>query len=113
MHEMSLCEGIVQILEDQARAQQYSKVKTVWVEIGSLAHVDPDALLFSYDLVCKNTLAEGSTLEIIHQPATAWCMQCAENISIEQRYDPCPKCGGHQLQVTSGDDMRIKELEVE
>ncbi len=29
MHEMSLCEGIVQILEDQAEAQHYTRVKQV------------------------------------------------------------------------------------
>ncbi|MDU6673245.1 MAG: hydrogenase maturation nickel metallochaperone HypA, partial [Bradyrhizobium sp.] len=28
-------------------------------------------------------------------------------------YDPCPACGSHQLQVTGGEDMRVKELEVE
>lgn len=113
MHEMSLCEGIVQILEEQAREQHYSRVKTVWLEIGSLANVDPDALLFSYDLVCRDTLAEGSRLEILPLPATAWCMQCSDSVNIRQRHDACPRCGGYQLQVTSGDDMRIKELEVE
>ena len=26
---------------------------------------------------------------------------------------PAPKCGGYQLQVTGGAEMRVKELEVE
>ncbi|MCG7980654.1 MAG: hydrogenase maturation nickel metallochaperone HypA, partial [Candidatus Thiodiazotropha endolucinida] len=29
------------------------------------------------------------------------------------RYEACPECGSYQLQVTGGDEMRIKELEVE
>ncbi|MBC7908848.1 MAG: hydrogenase maturation nickel metallochaperone HypA, partial [Rhodospirillaceae bacterium] len=29
------------------------------------------------------------------------------------RFDPCPKCGGFGLAVTAGEEMRIKELEVE
>lgn len=113
MHEMSLCEGVLQILEDQARAQNYNKVKTVWLEIGALAGVETSAMLFSYDVVTKGSLAEGSELKIIPLPATAWCMQCAENVEIEQRYDPCPRCNSYQLQTTGGDEMRIKELEVE
>ncbi len=113
MHEMSLCEGIVRVLEEQARVQHYAKVKTVWLEIGALANIEVPALEFGFDVVCRGTVAEGSRLEIIPLPATAWCMQCAENVEVEERYAPCPKCGGYQLQVTGGDEMRIKELEVE
>jgi hydrogenase nickel incorporation protein HypA/HybF len=40
-------------------------------------------------------------------------MQCSRNIDVTARFDPCPLCGGHQVQVTGGDGMRIKELEVE
>lgn len=112
MHEMSLCEGILQVLEDQAGEQQYSRVKTVWLEIGALAGVEPAALAFSFDVVCRGTLADGSRLEIIELPATAWCMQCAGPVEIRARHACCPDCGGSQLQVTGGDEMRIKELEV-
>lgn len=113
MHEMSLCEGILQVLEDQAKAQNYKRVKTVWLEIGALAGVEVSAMEFSYDVVCRGSIAEGSELKIIHLPATAWCMQCAESVEIEERHQACPQCGGYQLQSTGGDEMRIKELEVE
>lgn len=113
MHELSLCEGILQVLEDQATEQDYARVKTVWLEIGALAAVEVEAMRFSFDLVCRDSLAEGCRLEILPLPGTAWCMQCADSVEITARYDPCPRCGGHQLQVTGGDEMRIKELEVE
>lgn len=52
-------------------------------------------------------------LEIIDVPGEAWCMQCAKTVRVKQRYDPCPHCESYQLQVSTGDEMRIKELEVE
>ena len=113
MHEMSLCEGIVQILEEQALEQNYPRVKKVWLEIGALSGVEIPAMEFSYEVVCRGTLAEDSELEIIQTPATAWCMQCAKTVEVKQRYDACPECNGYQLQVTGGDQMKIKELEVE
>jgi hydrogenase nickel incorporation protein HypA/HybF len=113
MHEMSLCESILQTLEQQAAVQNYHKVKTVWLEIGSLAGVETNALRFSFDIVVQGSLAEAAKLEIIEIPGQAWCMPCAKNVSVEQLYDQCPLCGSHQLQVTGGDQMRIKELEVE
>jgi hydrogenase nickel incorporation protein HypA/HybF len=113
MHEMSLCEGLLQIIEDEAEKQSFSRVKQVWLEIGALSHVEPEAMLFCFDVIKLNTLADNAKLTIIDLPGTAWCMNCAKNVPIKQRYDECPECGGVQLQVTSGDEMKIKELEVE
>lgn len=113
MHEMSLCESIVQIIEDQARAQQFSKVRRVVLDIGVLSSVDVDALRFCFDVVAAHGVAQGAALDIHTSSAQAWCMPCATRVDINQRIDPCPLCGGHQVVVEGGDEMRIKELEVD
>ena len=113
MHEMALTEGILQILQDQAKAQNYKRVKTVWLEIGELSHVDPDAIRFCFEAVTRDTIAAGAVLEIDRLPGTAWCHQCAQTVNISKLADPCPTCDGYQLQVTNGQDMRIRELEVD
>ncbi|WP_035655611.1 hydrogenase maturation nickel metallochaperone HypA [Bradyrhizobium sp. STM 3809] len=113
MHEMALCEGIVEIVEAEARKGAFSKVKTVWLEIGALSHVAPEALRFCFEAVTANTIARGAALEIIEQKGTAWCLGCSRSVEISQRYEACPACGSRQLQVTGGEDMRVKELEVE
>ncbi len=113
MHEMSLCEGVLQILESEAQKQGFNRVKAVWLEIGDLSGVEIDAMRFSFDAVTRNSLADGAVLEIINVPGSAWCMQCSKTVNVKQRFDECPNCGSYQLQVTDGDQMRIKELEVE
>jgi hydrogenase nickel incorporation protein HypA/HybF len=113
MHEMSICEGILQVMEEQARVQNFTRVKGVWLEIGPLAGVELEALRFGFDVVTRDSLAEGAALEIIEMPGQAWCLQCAKTVPVIQRFDACPECGSYQLQVTGGDEMRIKELEVE
>lgn len=113
MHEMSLCESILKVLEEQARAQDYTRVKVVRLEIGALAGVEPEAMRFGFDVVKKGTLADQAVLEIIEVPGTAWCMPCGRTVAVQQRFDACPHCGGYQLQVTGGEELQIKELEVE
>jgi hydrogenase nickel incorporation protein HypA/HybF len=113
MHEMSLCEGVLRILEEQAGAQQFTRVNTVWLEIGDLSSVEIEAMRFGFEVVMKGTLADGARLEIIEVPGQAWCMQCMKPVTIKHRFDACADCGGHQLQVTGGEEMRIKELEVD
>jgi hydrogenase nickel incorporation protein HypA/HybF len=112
MHEMSLCENIREVLEQQAKAQNFHTVKTVWLEIGKLSSVEPSALQFGFDVVMKGSLAESAKLEIIEVNGQAWCFQCLQNVKIEHRYDGCPLCGAYSLQVNDGEQMRIKELDV-
>ncbi|HEY2190008.1 MAG TPA: hydrogenase maturation nickel metallochaperone HypA [Caldimonas sp.] len=112
MHEMSLAEGMLQVVEEGARGHAATRVRAVWVEIGALAQVEVDALRFCFDAVARGTLAEGARLEIVARPGAAWCMPCGAQVEITRHGDACPLCGSYQLQVVRGDDMRVRELEV-
>jgi len=112
MHEISICEGILQVIEEQAKEQNYKSVEKVSLEIGALAGVELEALKFGFDAVMKGSVANGAELEIITLEGTGWCMPCEKNVPVAELYDACPECGSFQIQVTSGNEMRIKELEV-
>jgi len=113
MHELSLCESILQVLEQSAQSQGYSRVKTVWLEIGQLSGVELESMRFGFSAVTRGSLAEGAIREIEELPGQAWCMKCAKTVRVKQRFDECPDCGSYQLQMTGGEEMRIKELEVD
>jgi len=112
MHEMSLAEGVLQVIEDAARAQSFSHVTTVVLEIGALASVEVEALRFCFDAVMRGSLAEGARLEIVTVPGRGWCLQCSTSVELAESLAACPRCGSFQVQVTGGSEMRVKELEV-
>lgn len=112
MHEMSLCEGILQVLEESAKTNSFQSVKRVRLEIGRFAGVEVDALRFGFDVVMRGSVADGAALEIIEVPGQAFCFDCSDTIEIDDRLDPCPACGGGKLTPTGGDEMKIKDLEV-
>ncbi|MEH6471435.1 MAG: hydrogenase maturation nickel metallochaperone HypA [Halopseudomonas sp.] len=113
MHEMSLAEGVIQVLEDNARSQGFSRVKKVSLEIGRLSYVEIESMRFCFEAVCRDSIAAGAELEIIEITGRGWCHNCEKQFDYSARYDPCPHCQGYQVQMVSGDEMRIKELEVE
>lgn len=113
MHEMALAEGILQLIEDTARNQGFTVVRTVWLEIGQMSSVEPDALRFCFDAVTRDSIAAGAILEIVDTPGQGWCMQCAQTVPMQALYDPCPTCGSYHVQATGGTEMRVKELEVD
>lgn len=112
MHEMSLAEGILQIIEDYAEAQRFERVSAVVLEIGQLAGVEVEALRFAFEAVSRDSLAQGAELQIVDIPGNGWCLGCSQSVPITQLYDACPRCGSYQVQAVGGTEMRVKELAV-
>ena len=110
MHEMSIAESVLGIVEDTARREGFTRVKEVRLEIGRLAAVEIEALRFCFEAVVRGSLAEGAALAIDETPGTAWCFGCSRSVPVEARGDPCPACGGARLQVNGGTEMRVKDL---
>jgi hydrogenase nickel incorporation protein HypA/HybF len=113
MHEMALAESVIQIVEATARRNAAVAVRAVWLEIGRLSHVEPEALRFAFDVVKRNGLAHGARLEIVATDGAAWCMKCSRTVALARLGDACPSCGSYQLQVSAGDEMRVKEIEID
>ena len=113
MHEMSLAENILQIIEESAHLQKFQRVRSVTLEIGKLAAVEPAAMLFCFDAVTRGTLAEGAELEIIETAGAGVCLECGADMAMQELYGLCPACGSPRLQITAGKQMRVKDLAVE
>ncbi|QFY44793.1 hydrogenase maturation nickel metallochaperone HypA [Candidatus Methylospira mobilis] len=113
MHELSLCQGIIDIIDAQAREQRFTRVRKVCLAIGPMAGVDPEALQFGFEFLRKDGPAEQAVLEITETPGTAWCFECSRQVSVGNYQAPCPLCDGHQLQITGGEELKITALEVE
>jgi hydrogenase nickel incorporation protein HypA/HybF len=113
MHEMALTESIVEIAADAAKKEGAAKVKRVCVEVGALSHVEPDALEFCFAAVSAGTIVEGAALEIDRVPGEGWCLDCGKTVAIAERFAPCPECGRAHVQMTAGDALRVREIEIE
>lgn len=112
MHEMSLAEGVLQLVVETAEREKAQRVKLVVLEIGRLSAVEPEALRFCFEAVTLGSIAHGAALEIVEVPGVGWCMPCAETVPMSESYGACPKCGGYQVQPTGGTEMRVKEIEI-
>lgn len=113
MHEMSLIAGVLRLIGEQRETENFRRVITVCLEVGELSHAAPEALRFCFEAAVGGTVAEGAALKIVHTPGRALCMTCDRQVALKRLIDGCPACGGHRLRVVEGDELRLKELEVE
>ena len=112
MHEISLIENVLEILEENAKSQGFNQIKKVRLEIGKLSCVEQGALRFGFDVVMKNSLAENAELEIIQIEGVGVCQHCGQTVRLETLHDPCAFCGSPGVIVTQGNEMKIKDLVV-
>jgi hydrogenase nickel incorporation protein HypA/HybF len=110
MHELSLAGGVLRLVEDAAQREGFARVSRLHLEAGALAGVEVRALRFGLDALRPGTVLEGAEIVIDEPPGTAWCLRCAETVTIASRADACPRCGGFQIQPTGGTELRVVDL---
>jgi hydrogenase nickel incorporation protein HypA/HybF len=113
MHEVSLIESVIALVERERAKQVFARVNVIRLQVGALGHAEPEALRFCFDAVASGTIAEGSRLEIELIPGEGWCADCRHAVPLVERFGVCPVCAGAGVRMTSGDVLRLAEMEVE
>ena len=110
MHELSLCQSLVEIVVDHAKRGGIGHVTDVRATIGALSCVDPDALAFCFDVVARDTPAAEATLTLTVVPVEAWCWTCAAVVEVCERGGGCPACGNATVRATDLGDLQVTEI---
>lgn len=108
MHELGITLEVIDIVSRHAGD---AKVNRVVLEIGKLSAVLPDAVRFCFDTCAEGTVVEGAVLEIIETPGLACCRVCGGDVVMERPLGRCT-CGSTDLDWLSGEELRIREMEV-
>ena len=62
MHEMSLCQNIMEIIDQQQKKHEIHEVTDIWLEIGALSCVEQSAVEFCFELCEKIPLLKNCQL---------------------------------------------------
>ena len=110
MHELSITRSVVAIVSERAAGQRVTRIR---LEIGSLSSVVPDAIRFCFDLCAADTPAAGALLEIDEIPGRGCCNECGREVRLDALIGRCPRCGTADLKLIAGQELNIKEMEVQ
>jgi hydrogenase nickel incorporation protein HypA/HybF len=113
MHEFSIIQSMIPQIEEFLAQGNYRKVNRILLEVGVMSGVIQDALEFAYDICSRGTPLEGAVLSIRLIPVIASCEKCFVKFEIQDYRYMCPQCGGIDLKLLSGNELTIKEIEVE
>jgi hydrogenase nickel incorporation protein HypA/HybF len=109
MHELSLTQAVVDTVAERFGP---TKVVAVRLEIGKLSGVVVDSIRFCFDLVAEGTTLAGARLQIVEPSGLGRCRSCSLAFDTDDPIVLCPSCGGANVEVLSGRELRILSVEL-
>ena len=107
MHEIGLCEGLVDLIGKQAEGRRVTGVK---VRIGARHAVVDEAFDQAFALAAADTVAEGARLDVVITPVTLLCRGCGRVSDSLDVLVECPGCGGDNVEYQGGDELVLESL---
>ncbi len=113
MHELSVTESILEIALRHANQASAKHVTHLYLVIGQLASIVDDSVQFYWDIISKDTIAEGATLHFKRLTAKLVCLECSEQFSPGSTGFSCPNCCSERVKVVAGDEFYMEAIDVE
>jgi hydrogenase nickel incorporation protein HypA/HybF len=109
MHELGMCEAIVDAIERRAGTRPVTRVR---VRVGRLHHVHPEAFDQSFAMAAAGSVAQDAHAELVLLPIRRRCQSCGAGFESEDLYvEACPTCGGVDVETTGGDELVLELIE--
>jgi len=113
VHELSLCQDLLDQVTAIAKTHHAEKVVRIIVRIGPLSGVEANLLECAFSISCVGTLAEAAELLLEAQPVRVMCNACALESDATVNNLVCRHCGGYCTRLLSGDELILARVELE
>jgi hydrogenase nickel incorporation protein HypA/HybF len=113
MHELSVTQAILDTALNAAQQAGAERIVAIDLVIGELSGIVDDSVQFYFDILSRDTPAQGATLRFQRQPAQVRCLDCDHSYNAAPPLAPiCPECGSLRLQVTGGRQFFLESIEI-
>ncbi len=112
MHELSVTESILDIALRHAEKAHAQKISALYLVIGQMASIVDDSVEFYWDIISKDTIAEGARLIFRRIPTEFLCLDCENRFKPASGITECPTCNGIHLKIIAGEEFYVEAIDV-
>lgn len=112
MHEMSICQGLLNQVTQIAAEHHATAVKKIYLQVGPLSGVEPDLLQNIFPIARSNTISANAELVIQLLPIKVKCRRCAAESNATINKLVCAECGDWHTELISGDELLLQRVEI-
>jgi hydrogenase nickel incorporation protein HypA/HybF len=112
MHELSVVESMMSVVLKHAGMNRATKVSRINLVLGEMSTVMEDPVRFYFELISRDTIAEGAELSLRRTQLIARCPDCGNEFKVEEYDFTCPECGGTNTEIVSGREFQVESIEI-
>ena len=113
MHELSLAQGILDIVKAEEQKNGFTRVLEISLKVGEYSGIVPRCLEEFFPIAAAGSCAEGAKLSIEVLPSVFRCADCGFEGRPDRGRACCPSCGGEHIRMVSGREFYVENLMVE
>jgi hydrogenase nickel incorporation protein HypA/HybF len=113
MHELSIASAILDRAKAVSEQNGNARVLKVALRVGEISGVEPDALRFGFEALCRDTPMHDTVLEIELCKRKQRCQRCAGEFEPESYLTTCPLCGVDDSVCVAGKELDVMFIELE
>ncbi len=112
MHELSLCQDLIDQVTELARKHKARAVSSVKVQIGQLAGVEPLLLESAFTIARAGTVAEQAEMLTEVVAPRVICNACGAESDATPANLLCSVCGSNDTRLIRGDELIFARVEL-
>jgi hydrogenase nickel incorporation protein HypA/HybF len=113
MHEVSICQSIVETLQSELEEEQFQNVREVHLKIGVLSCIDPKILAHIFKYIIEKSPFHKCSLYTDLVEVLAACEHCNRNFNVENYRFVCPECDKPSSTIIEGNELTIYKIILE
>lgn len=113
MHELPATENLLDLALKHAEKANANRIKDINIVIGQLASIIDDSVKFYWDIISKDTIAEGALLHFHRIQTKFLCKDCNYTFSPSDENFECPNCSAVNIQIIAGREFYLDSIEIE
>ncbi len=114
MHELGIVFNITKQIDEIAKENKVNKVISLTVEVGEVSTVVPEYFKDCFEWAKKKTeYLKGCKLNLVVLSALSYCEDCKQTYNTVQFGKTCPHCKSEHTYLVTGNEVKMKQIEVE
>lgn len=112
MHEMSLMENALQVVDELLLNYKVAKVNEIVLKVGRLANCIPGALEFAFEALTREGPYKEAKLVIEEEPVLLKCAECGQEFEAGDFPWTCI-CGSNAIEIIGGTEVYVANLDID
>lgn len=113
MHEVSICQSIVNTIQEQFEGEQLPNIREVHLKVGVLSCVQTQILEHIFKYIIIDSPFKDAVLYTENVDVLAECENCSQSFKVKNYQFICPECNTPTSKIIEGKELEIYKIILE